>query len=127
MMNILAKYQWPGNIRQLRNVVLTSLILGTGKTLSLADVSWLFDELQPLPQKNDFTLTESVLFDEKQTAKSQDLGGIPLAKIERRAILDTLKKTDGNQTRAADILGISDRTLRDKIKRYRSEGVLQLT
>jgi DNA-binding NtrC family response regulator len=126
MMNILAKYQWPGNIRQLRNVVLTSLILGTGKTLSLADVSWLFDELQPLPQNNDFTLTESV-FNEQQPTKSQDLGGIPLAKIERRAILDTLKKTDGNQTRAADILGISDRTLRDKIKRYRSEGVLQLT
>jgi DNA-binding NtrC family response regulator len=42
MMNIFAEYHWPGNIRQLRNVVLTSLILGTGPVLSLADVSWLF-------------------------------------------------------------------------------------
>ena len=50
MMEILANYDWPGNVRQLRNVVLTSLLLGTGPVLSLADVSWLFDELQPLAQ-----------------------------------------------------------------------------
>jgi len=53
MMDIFSKYDWPGNIRQLRNVVRTSLILGVGPVLSIADVSWLFDELQPLPQKNN--------------------------------------------------------------------------
>ena len=52
MMEIFANYHWPGNVRQLRNVVLTSLILGTGPVLSLADVSWLFDELQPLTVGN---------------------------------------------------------------------------
>jgi hypothetical protein len=52
MMEILAKYHWPGNVRQLRNVVLTSLILGAGPVLSLADVSWLFDELQPVTVGN---------------------------------------------------------------------------
>ncbi|MBW8039371.1 MAG: sigma-54-dependent Fis family transcriptional regulator [Planctomycetes bacterium] len=119
MMNIFAKYHWPGNIRQLRNVVLTSLILGNGPNLSLADVSWLFDELQPLPQENNLSISNG------QTPVS-GLAGMPLNQVERQAILDTLDQTGGNQTKAAKILGISDRTLRGKIHRYRQEGVLQL-
>jgi two-component system response regulator HydG len=118
MMDIFAKYNWPGNVRQLRNVVLTSLILGTGETLSLADVSWLFDELQPRPQENR-------LSDIQQQPSASDLGGIPLVQIEKQAILDTLRQTAGNQTQAAKVLGISDRTLRDRIRRYRQQGCLQ--
>jgi DNA-binding NtrC family response regulator len=137
MMEIFARYDWPGNVRQLRNVVRTSLILGVGETLSLADVSWLFDELQPLPQKNDpapivrsaASITE--ISNLKQTGQFNwcgevsGLGGIPLEQIERQAILDTLRQTAGNQTKAAKVLGISDRTLRDKIHRYRRQGCLQ--
>jgi len=119
MMEIFAKYDWPGNVRQLRNVVQTSLILGVGETLSLADVSWLFDELQPLPQEN------SSDFVKQATNEASGLGGIPLEQIERQAILDTLRQTAGNQTKAAKVLGISDRTLRDKIHRYRQQGCLQ--
>ena len=59
MMELFAKYHWPGNIRQLRNVILTSMILGVGETLSLADVSWLFNELQPLPEIMDVGNQES--------------------------------------------------------------------
>jgi DNA-binding NtrC family response regulator len=111
MMDIFSKYSWPGNVRQLRNVVLTSLILGAGPILSLADVSWLFDELQPLPE---------MIYGKTNTTAG--LAGMPLVKIEQQAILETLRRTDGNQTKAAKVLGISDRTLRDKIKRYRKEG-----
>jgi len=122
MMDIFARYHWPGNIRQLRNVVRTSLILGVGQTLSLADTSWLFDELQPLAQHecdtNDALCGEPV-------HRDSGLGGIPLELIEQRAILDTLRQTGGNKTRAAKVLGISDRTLRDRIHRYRREGCLQ--
>jgi DNA-binding NtrC family response regulator len=121
MMDIFVKYPWPGNVRQLRNVVLTSLILGFGKTLSLADVSWLFDELQPLPQEKD----ENSEYAIRNTQYDPGLAGIPLEQIERRAILDTLRQTAGNQTKAAKVLGISDRTLRDKIRRYRQQGCLQ--
>jgi transcriptional regulator with PAS, ATPase and Fis domain len=123
-MDIFAKYHWPGNVRQLRNVVRTSLILGVGQTLSLADVSWLFDELQPLPQE-PLLIARAPSDEQRATAHASDLGGVSLELVERRAILDTLRQTGGNQTRAAKVLGISDRTLRDRIHRYREQGCLQ--
>ncbi|MHC4556817.1 MAG: sigma-54-dependent transcriptional regulator [Planctomycetota bacterium] len=129
MMDIFAKYHWPGNIRQLRNVVRTSLILGVGQTLSLADVSWLFDELQPLEQQqcSDYNSSciERVPSCPKHTQYDSGLGGVPLEQVEQRAILDTLRQTAGNQTKAAKVLGISDRTLRERIHRYRRQGCLQ--
>jgi DNA-binding NtrC family response regulator len=136
MMEIFAKYHWPGNVRQLRNVVLTSLILGTGPVLSLADVSWLFDELQPLTESKRVEIVECNRpqgertrpplepVTPRETASGEGptgLGGLPLDEIERQAILETLRQTSGNQTRAAKVLGISDRTLREKIRRYRRE------
>ena len=129
MMDIFAKYDWPGNVRQLRNVVRTSLILGVGETLSLADVSWLFDELQPLTQQQcgpgDSACLESSSSCSERTQSGPGLGGLPLEQVERRAILDTLRQTGGNQTKAAKVLGISDRTLRERIHRYRRQGCLQ--
>jgi len=124
MMDIFAKYHWPGNVRQLRNVVRTSLILGVGQTLSLADVSWLFDELQPLSQESPSSVVRRPSYVEQET--KTDLGGVSLEQVERRAILDTLRQTGGNQTKAAKVLGISDRTLRDRIHRYRRQNCLQL-
>lgn len=136
MMDIFAKYHWPGNVRQLRNVVLTSLILGTGPILSLADVSWLFDELQPLTESRKVEIVECdrpqgglprtsfepLLPRSDPSAEGPTgLGGIRLDEIERQAILTTLHQMSGNQTRAAKVLGISDRTLREKIRRYRRQ------
>ncbi len=136
MMGIFAKYHWPGNVRQLRNVVLTSLILGAGPVLSLADVSWLFDELQPRAESRksgamagrkveDGPLSCSASLSSPSTDGPTGLGGIPLDEIERQAILETLQQTSGNQTRAAKVLGISDRTLREKIRRYRRQECVE--
>jgi two-component system response regulator HydG len=116
MMEIFRKYHWPGNVRQLRNVVRTCMILGSGEVMSLADVSWLFDELQPRPQQNPQQSLPLEQFN------NRTLAGMPLEQIERQAILDTLRQTRGNQTKAAKVLGISDRTLRCKIKKYRQEN-----
>ena len=123
MMDIFAKYPWPGNVRQLRNVVLTSLILGVGTTLSLADVSWLFDELQPLTQCG--SVQRAAGPDTSIEVRPNAVGGRSLADLERQAILETLRQTSGNQTKAAKVLGISDRTLREKMRRYRGQQCLQ--
>ena len=126
MMDVFEKCSWPGNVRQLRNAVMTSLIVGNGNTLSLNDITWLLDELQLL--QNEIVSDCDIDEQDRQIAAPQDraLGGTPLVDIERQAILDTLRKTAGNQTKAAKVLGISDRTLRVKIRKYRQEGILQL-
>jgi two-component system response regulator HydG len=112
-MDILSSYSWPGNVRQLRNVIRTALALGSGEILSPADIAMVADELvdEPLPQGME----------------TCGLAGRSLQEIEQEAIIATLRQTSGNQTRAAKTLGISDRTLREKIKKYRRQGHLQLT
>lgn len=139
MMDMFAKYHWPGNVRQLRNVVRTCLILGTGQTLSLADVSWLLDAtpIDNTPTQRSGSLSQSMtealnsntavgFSNIRGSETNSGLGGVPLDQVERQAILDTLHQTAGNQTRAAKVLGISDRTLREKIRRYRQQGCPQL-
>jgi two-component system response regulator AtoC len=111
MIEVFCKYEWPGNVRQLRNVVRTSLILGTGSVLTLAEVSWLLDELNVRPAAESSKLGEF-------------LGSMSLAEIERHAIVATLEQTDGNQVKAAKVLGISDRTIREKVKQYRKNESL---
>jgi len=135
MMDVFSKYHWPGNVRQLRNVVRTCLILGAGETLSLADVWWLFDG--PYFCGNTMGPDGGEIRQSTEPAGGQagwlgrsvelngGLGGVPLERLERQAILETLQQNSGNQTKAAKVLGISDRTLRDKIRRYRREGCLQ--
>jgi DNA-binding NtrC family response regulator len=135
MMEVFSKYHWPGNVRQLRSVVRTCLILGSGQTLSLVDVPWLFDGAGPVADGCGFEngqmrqptecTCDAQRHERLAPGLSQGLGGVSLAQIERQAILDTLQQTAGNQTKAAKVLGISDRTLRDRLRRYRRQGCLQ--
>jgi DNA-binding NtrC family response regulator len=102
MMELFTGYAWPGNVRQLRNVVRTALVLGEGDVLSLAEAPWLAAELA-------------------QSAHGPPARSLRLEEVERRTILEALRITDSHQARAAELLGISDRTLRDKLRRYRQE------
>jgi transcriptional regulator with PAS, ATPase and Fis domain len=111
MLDELYNYSWPGNIRELRNVIRTAMILGSSTTLSMPPVRHLRQSML-----NDSNMDDSELL---------ELAGINLGQLEQQAILATLKKHQGNQTRAAKVLGISDRTLRDKIKKYKQQGQLE--
>lgn len=109
-LDLFERYSWPGNIRQLRNVVRTALILGEGPLLSITGIGDLMEEIR---------VEESEL-DLRQMARK----GCSLEEVERQAILAVLERSGGNQSEAARVLGISDRTLRERIRKYRRQEVL---
>jgi len=91
--NILVSYGWPGNIRELQNVIERAVILSAG----IIDASLLNLEIE---------------------SDRQDLAEGLLKSNERELIRKTLDETDGNRRKAADVLGISLRTLQYRIKEY---------
>lgn len=93
----LCQYEWPGNIRELQNYIKRATLLSTNNTI---DVDSLPDELV-YP---------------KNKAENLDLGLKDEA--ERKAIVDALAITNGNKTRAAEILGVSRKTMYNKITQY---------
>jgi len=100
VMRILLDYDWPGNVRQLENVIERGVVLCHG------------DRLEPgcLPSR----LTGAVA-DQTGLGETADL---PLAELERRHILATLERHDWHRVKVAEILGIDRRTLYRKIKEY---------
>lgn len=110
MLRVCARHDWPGNVRQLRNFVRSALVLGEGETLSLDGASYMMDENEGT--SSDFLETDFV----GETLSLHDL--------ERQAVLEAMRRTNAHQAKAARLLGISDRTLRDKIRRYREDGHL---
>jgi len=101
-MRILDQYGWPGNVRELRNVIERAVILSTGD----------FIEPKHLPP---------LVSDTPSTAKPMLSlsAGTTVEEAERRLILLTLEHTRDNKTRAAEILGISLKTLHNKLNRLR--------
>ena len=100
---ILMNFDWPGNIRQLRNCIRTMVVMCDRDTL----------DVQDLPPE---------IYQRRQLAASSGtpagLGSVSLNELEKQAIVDTLAKTKGNREKAAKILGIGERTLYRKIKEY---------
>ena len=106
MMELLLRCHWPGNVRQLRNVVRTALVMGDGPVLSLAEVPWIQAEI-------------------RAAAETPAPVTLSLREVERRTILEAMRLTRSHQTKAARLLGITDRTLREKLRRYREEGPIE--
>lgn len=104
-LSALAAYRWPGNVRELENVIHRTVLFAEGDTIRAEDVS-----LSAAPAEDGDALSASLV-------------GRSLADVERELILETLRHCAGNRTQAADILGISVRTLRNKIRQYHEEGV----
>jgi DNA-binding NtrC family response regulator len=100
---------WPGNVRELRNVIERAVIVSAGPLLTVAD-------LCPSAPHHTSSRPESA------TASSGLPVGKALRDVERDLILQTLELVRGNRLRAAEILGISPKTLYNKLGRYQSEG-----
>ena len=98
-------YNWPGNIRELRNTLERAVIACDGKSI----------EPQHLPPAFGSGAGRSAASD----ANSVRVGvGTTVGEAERLLILKTLESTNNNKTRAAEILGISLKTLHNKLKEY---------
>jgi DNA-binding NtrC family response regulator len=106
----LEAHAWPGNVRELENFMRRALALATGPRLGpeLAD-DWDADEAAPGTKAMAAGAAEGA---------AAATGGLSLREMERQLLEHTLESTDGNRTRAAEILGISIRTMRNKIKEY---------
>jgi transcriptional regulator with PAS, ATPase and Fis domain len=114
----LVRYSWPGNVRQLKNVIERAALVSGASVLEPADL-----ELDlPLPSSTDASPSGSPI----QTSEPSQ-GGAPaseaslkqeLENIERRRILDALARCGGNQTQAAKALGIPRRTLLARLDVY---------
>jgi len=99
-------YDWPGNIRELRNTIERAVLLEEG------------DWIQPATLRLERGFVEYPAADVKPALEEKDKAGGTLEETERRMLMDALDKTGWNQTRAAMLLGISRDTLRYKIKKY---------
>ncbi|MEO8199700.1 MAG: sigma-54 dependent transcriptional regulator, partial [Gemmatimonadota bacterium] len=98
-MAALARYQWPGNVRELANAMERAVILNRSGRLSL----------------DAFPIFAAAALAATAAAARTDPATLDLAALEEQTIARALQSTGGNRTRAAKLLGISERTLRNKL------------
>jgi two-component system response regulator HydG len=98
-MDGLLRHDWPGNVRELVNAVERGVVLCRGEFIDLADLP-----LPPAPAAAE--------------ASAATAGDGSLEELERRAVLETLATTGGNKSETARRLGITRKTLHQKLKRY---------
>ncbi|MEM1118351.1 MAG: sigma-54 dependent transcriptional regulator, partial [Bacteroidota bacterium] len=115
LMDRFAAADWPGNVRQLENMVHRGVVLSAEKdVIEAGDVDHaLLSDAAPIDGPGPAGLA------------ARPRAVTTLDEMERTMILDALAATDGNQVQAAERLGISDRTIRNKLKRYREEGFIE--
>jgi DNA-binding NtrC family response regulator len=101
--DVLMKYNYPGNVRELENTIERAVVLTRGNVITLNDLPLNikgFKEERMLAASGEVTLTEQV------------------EALEKQLIFDALLESDGNQTKAGKLLGLTERNLRYKLKKY---------
>ena len=109
----LLSHPWPGNVRELKNVIERAVVLGNTAVIDVDDLA--------LPTSRSANDPVARTLDQADTAKDRPSGNdteLPsLAELERRHLLEVLRRTGGNKSRAAAVLGIERSTLDRKLKR----------
>jgi two-component system, response regulator FlrC len=111
--------RWRGNVRELENTIHRAVLLATGDEIGADGI------LSPDGARLDQAKTPSAVMHATMAAEAvtRALVGRTVADVERDLILETLKHCLGNRTHAANILGISIRTLRNKLNEYADDGI----
>jgi DNA-binding NtrC family response regulator len=110
VMQLFENFSWPGNVRELRNTLERAAIVCDGDVIEPRHLPPAFGAASPMATASD--------------AEAIHLGvGTTVEEAERQLIFKTLESTHNNKTRAAEILGISLKTLHNKLKEYGSKKV----
>jgi DNA-binding NtrC family response regulator len=107
-MRLIHDYDWPGNVRELRNVVERATILARGEYIET-------EHLPPLGAVRGAAAPAA-------NAGVALVPGMTVDEAEQKLILATLEAANNNKTRAAEMLGISLKTLHNKLNRMKGEG-----
>jgi len=127
----LAGYRWPGNVREMQNTIERAVILtenGRPVTAAALGLPGDFSATEPPFSLGEIATAGSAADPGAALANpavsvTDGAGGVlPIAELEKQAIRAALRQTDGNRTQAATLLGISIRTLRNKLQEYRDAG-----
>jgi len=103
VVDTLMKYNYPGNVRELENIIERAVVLTRSKVITLNDIPMNikgFKEEKSIGSLDEGTLTEQV------------------EALEKQLIFDALQQSGGNQTKAGKLLGLTERNLRYKLKKY---------
>jgi two-component system response regulator AtoC len=110
MIDIFAKYNWPGNIRELENLLVRAIVTTKGQVLGKGDFP---DLLEDLPERESQRETIS-----EENEKDKDFEICTIDEIEKKHITQIIKKTGKNKGEVCEILGISRPTLERKLEKY---------
>lgn len=109
-MKAFEEYSWPGNIRELKNIIKRSVLLCKGKTITV-------DILPEVILKPEYYLSETMVNDEPNLMEAGSLKDV-VAAAEKKAIISALKKTAFNKSKTAKILQVDRKTLYNKMNAY---------
>jgi len=115
----LSQHSWPGNVRELDNVLQRALILQTGSIINADDLAY---EAMSGSQQPPYEVPQETVTEHVEAITPVD-NADDLRSHEQRHILDILAKHRGSRRETAKELGISERTLRYKISRFREQGI----
>ncbi|MBR4956535.1 MAG: hypothetical protein IKZ31_02145, partial [Lentisphaeria bacterium] len=110
-LHLLENYPWPGNIRELRHTIEKMVVLARGETLTVEDVPENIRNGIAAPKR------ETVISGEPEKMAPPAVSGT-LDDNERKLIEDALRRCGGNRTKAAQMLGISRRTMHRRLQEY---------
>ena len=115
----LTQLEWPGNIRQLQNVISKALLSSKNTTLDVEHFDNIIKESKILAKKQD-QLKQIIECEFNRAAANEIEAALPILteKFEREVYTMAIERSEGNQAKAARLLGVSRFTLREKLKLY---------
>ena len=118
----LKEYDWPGNVRELEHTLERAVVLSKQNEISEKDLFIHGITLSDFDLSNKSEQFVDDDIEENFSSLTSDVGKT-ISEVERNLILNTLKEVGGNRTKAAEILGITVRTLRNKLNEYKNAGI----